>query len=344
MIYGIRPAVPCAAGKSMRLGSKITYPSDVTHSQSSIVSTRTRMCESSACPQQSFDKCLESNVPSFAHQPSTLNMPIVFIRSIRSSAYPFPTTHHHSNNHMPIPLLPRMWSPDPFHRSKDSSFPITKKGDVNPYTNYYTDSHDYFPKHRRRRDPFHQSPFYVEGSDFSDVEFDDTYSLDTDTTLDNRLQSAYLPRRHTTSPLAINFKRVQIRMLKRVAEHVHEDEVLILSPDLTRLRIQVRSAHSSESMRAAVAGDMRLRDVVKQVLSNAHGGEVLVQVKVRGEWVDISGSHMISEIVEHGRGVLNSRQEVEVRVSVGTGREKKPRTDVRGWEHEIGRMERMRVY
>ncbi|KAH7087616.1 hypothetical protein FB567DRAFT_443052 [Paraphoma chrysanthemicola] len=240
-----------------------------------------------------------------------------------------------------------MWSPDPFHHRKDSSLPITKKHNVanmNPYTNYYTESHDYLPQHRRRHDPFHQSSFYFEGSDFSDVEYGDTYSLDTDTTLDNRLQSPYSPRRHTTSPIAKSFKRVQIRMPRRAAEQLREDDVLIVSPDLTRLRIQVRTAHSNEAMRVAVAGDMRLRDVVKQVLPTAHGEEVHVQVKVREEWIAVSGSHMMSEIVEHGRGVLNSRQDVEVRISIGSVREKQPRIDVRGWEHEIGRMERMRVY
>jgi hypothetical protein len=41
--------------------------------------------------------------------------------------------------------------------------------------------------------------------------------------------------------------------------------------------------------------------------------------------------------------VMNDRQEVEVKLVVRS-REKKTRLDVRGWEHEIGRMERMRMF
>jgi hypothetical protein len=240
---------------------------------------------------------------------------------------------------------PSMWSPDPYHYYKSSTCPIKKHNftNINPYATYHANLLAHVSKERGRHGKAPRPPFYIEGSEFSDTDFDDAYSLDTDTTINDRLHTPYYPPQHPDLQPASSLKRVQVRMPRRAAEELRGDDVLILSPDLTRLRIHIRTNHSTETVRAAVAGDMRLRDVVRQLLPNNHSSEIIVQVKLRGEWQELGTSCKISDIAELGRDVMNDRQEVEVKLVVRS-REKKTRLDVRGWEHEIGRMERMRMF
>ena len=70
-----------------------------------------------------------------------------------------------------------------------------------------------------------------------------------------------------------------------------------------------------------VVGDMRFRDVVKQLVPeegwNVSGG-VKAYVKMRGAWQE-PGCVLVSQIVELGRFVLNERGEVEVKIDIGGG-------------------------
>jgi hypothetical protein len=104
-------------------------------------------------------------------------------------------------------------------------------------------------------------------------------------------------------------------------------------------------------MRVAVAGDMRVRDVVKQVLPKEYLGDVTSFVKTRGEWVECGAPIKVGDVVDLGRFVVDGRGEVEVRIVVGrsdggvVGRERGGGERGYGYEREmVGRMERMRVH
>ena len=98
-----------------------------------------------------------------------------------------------------------------------------------------------------------------------------------------------------------------------------KDEILIFSPLLTRLRVQMRSRDGTETLRVNVAGDMPFRDVVKQLLPESNWNDgTMVYVKMRGAWLE-PGCARVSQIMEQGRFVLNERGEVEVKIEIGGG-------------------------
>lgn len=91
---------------------------------------------------------------------------------------------------------------------------------------------------------------------------------------------------------------------------------------------------------------MRLRDVIKQVLSSEYLVDARTCVKLRGEWNEVGAPVRVGEIVGVGRYGVNERGEVEVRVVLGGGDGVRvggmgqgPRF---GWER--GSVERLRVY
>lgn len=87
---------------------------------------------------------------------------------------------------------------------------------------------------------------------------------------------------------------------------------------------------------------MRLRDVVKQILPQEYLGDAHVYVKSRGEWMEPGSPVKVSDVVELGRVARNERGEVEVRIVVDGGVRR--RESGHGWEREVGRVDRMRVY
>ena len=100
-----------------------------------------------------------------------------------------------------------------------------------------------------------------------------------------------------------------------------KDEILILPPLLTRLRVQMRSRDGNETLRVNVAGDMPFRDVVTQLVPEAEwsvSGRVKAWVKMRGAWLE-PGCALVSRIMEQGRFVLNERGEVDVKIEIGGG-------------------------
>lgn len=159
--------------------------------------------------------------------------------------------------------------------------------------------------------------------------------------------------------LSLQFKRMHIRVPKHTSRELRNDEILIIPSILTHLKISVYSNDDKDVIRAAMAGDMRMRDVLKQILPQECLPDAKSYVRRRGEWTEPGGSILISQVVELGRFAMDESGEVEVRVVVGDGRKQerereraKERERQRergmgrygGWEREIGRTERMRVY
>jgi hypothetical protein len=123
---------------------------------------------------------------------------------------------------------------------------------------------------------------------------------------------------HNNSSLDLDsaFTRIPIKLPQQTADLLRKDEILILPPTLTRMRVQMRRNHATEVLRATVAGDMRFRDVVKQLVPAGCTGEVRAYVKMRGAWQE-PGLFLLSQIVEQGRFVLNERGEVDVKIEFG---------------------------
>jgi hypothetical protein len=225
---------------------------------------------------------------------------------------------------------PSRWLNDPFRHFANPPTPIplqtyTSASTLGPYFND-------FP-HRPRRHIHkgkhnHSTPF----SDASETDLDDT--TDTDTPYTRRGRNIDFE----------HFPRTQLRLPRHTSNILRSDTILILPPTLTNLKITLHThtLQRNNTIRAAVAGDMRLRDVVKQILPHNYLCDVRVYVRSRGEWVEPGSPVKVSDIVELGRVTRNERGEVEIKIVAG----ERERDDRRGhgWEREVGRVDRMRVY
>ncbi|KAG9195980.1 hypothetical protein G6011_01101 [Alternaria panax] len=146
-----------------------------------------------------------------------------------------------------------------------------------------------------------------------------------------------------TLDIASGFRPLHAKVSRHTAENMGRDDILILPPALTRLRVQMKSpAHANETLHATVAGDMQFRDVVRQLVPERYHGEVRAYVKMRGAWQE-PGRFLVSQITEQGRFVLNERGELEVKIEIGRRRggggggfEGGVR-GVKAWERERGR-------
>ncbi|KAF2128490.1 hypothetical protein P153DRAFT_386609 [Dothidotthia symphoricarpi CBS 119687] len=190
----------------------------------------------------------------------------------------------------------------------------------------HTPMHDLLPMHPSRAAPTHPrrhlrrrtSHFAIEGaeytsqSDTSDAYYDKDASPDAD---------FHIPSFRNMRPAAPTpFHRVACRMPARTAEALDlaRDEVLVLPLQLTRLRVRIYSgSRDVQSVRAVVAGDMRVRDVVGQVVG---AGDVRVYVKRGGRWVEPGAGVKMSGVVEQqGWFAGEEQREVEVKIEVGDG-------------------------
>ncbi|KAL5121737.1 hypothetical protein ACEQ8H_000424 [Pleosporales sp. CAS-2024a] len=180
---------------------------------------------------------------------------------------------------------------------------------------------------------------------------------ETDMDMDPNAHLYPYPPTHTTSFADFSpFPRTCLRLPQQTTSALRTDQILILPSHLTPLKISLHTHAPPRAIRAAVAGDMRLRDVVKQVLPHDLLGDARVHVKSRGEWVEPGNPIMVSHVVDLGRFATNERGEVEVRIMLAR-RERQGERDrqgykwerrregARGWEKEvgIGRVERMRM-
>ena len=167
----------------------------------------------------------------------------------------------------------------------------------------------------------------------------------------DRLHTSHYPRRREDPniELASHFKRVQVRMPKKTAHDLRgADEILILPSSLTHLKISLHAHYDKRTIRAAVAGDMRLRDVIKQLLPQEYLSDARAYVRSRGEWIEPGAPTKVSDVADLGRFAVNERREVEVKIVVGREREmghaRSGGVGRHGWERERGRVDRMRVY
>ncbi|OAL02482.1 hypothetical protein IQ06DRAFT_117057 [Phaeosphaeriaceae sp. SRC1lsM3a] len=188
--------------------------------------------------------------------------------------------------------------------------------------------------HRDRRYPFNRKPKSSPVNPFAS----DLSERDIDTVADYHFAQAIPDFEH--------FRRTQLRLTDRYARALRADDILILPPALTRIKISLLEGHQLvRNIRVAVAGDMRLRDVIKQVLAQESLSDARTYVKSRGEWTEAASPVKVSGIVDLGRFAVNEKGEVEVRIVIGGSRVRMSR-DVRGpsfgWER--GSVERMRVY
>jgi hypothetical protein len=166
---------------------------------------------------------------------------------------------------------------------------------------------------------------------------------DTDLDTDQVLQSS---SRHADYE---HYSRTQFRLCSLPAHDLHDNEILVLSPSMETIKIAVHipgCRSSSRAIRVAVAGHIRILDVVKKVVPKdvLYHGEI--QVKTWGTLMEL-GPHMtVGDVAKMWRSIMKETEDVEVRVVVGGSVKdaKGPRDAVHGWEREMGRTERMRVF
>ncbi|CAA9958077.1 hypothetical protein PTMSG1_01650 [Pyrenophora teres f. maculata] len=225
------------------------------------------------------------------------------------------------------------------------------------------------PPHRRtHRYRPHRPSFYTDAeshpSDQDDTQ-EDSYYMDTTTPSDNPFPDRPTHRRRhqwtpdtTATPtppdlldMDSEFRRTSIRLPRKAGEKLDRDTILILPPTLTRLRVHMRSppysgggGSTTNALHVLVAGDMRFRDVVRQLIgARMRGqGEVRAFVRMRGAWVE-PGAVRVSEVVEQGRWVVDERGEVVIKIEVGVGSgvekegRERGRSGMKAWERETGR-------
>ncbi|KAH7386938.1 hypothetical protein DE146DRAFT_635711 [Phaeosphaeria sp. MPI-PUGE-AT-0046c] len=223
-----------------------------------------------------------------------------------------------------------MWfTGDPFRAFSNPGSPFTAHGYTSsPHMDNFSDN----AHHRRHH--FHHKPQHSSLSHFAS----DTSETDVDTVTDYPFTQR--------NPDFEQFPRTQLRLPGRSSRGLRTDDILILPSTLTRIKISLHDAHHAlRNIRVAVAGDMRLRDVVKQVLSQDYWSDARTYVKSRGEWIEAGSPTKVGGIVDLGHVAVNERGEVEVRIVIG-GNRVRVRREVRGpsfgWER--GSVERMRVY
>lgn len=212
-------------------------------------------------------------------------------------------------------------------------------------TNDFTNrSHEHIPHHRGGTR--YSSPMNNFEMAYTAEDFENSYAFDADPMLGNH----HVRRRSYTPPMAdlsAPFRKMTVKMNADTIDRydLRWNEMLILPPSITRMCIEIRCRHtqSSQTLRVAVPGDMRLREVLKQVLPKEYvrGAEALG--KSRGVWQEMGSLMKVSDIVkESGRNLVD---ETEMRVIIGNdGMERGRLRGMQGWEREMGMVERMRVF
>ncbi|KAF1947090.1 hypothetical protein EJ02DRAFT_462030 [Clathrospora elynae] len=254
-------------------------------------------------------------------------------------------------------FVPNPFGPDPFNHRLPIPSSLSYTNYMVPHLERRTHeprTHPSYPQppHTRRQQGRQHRPRFS-GSEFSDEDTtNDAYYLDDESSLNDR-QGGWRAHYQTDMEpnLRSSFKRTHIELPSPTADLLSHTRtaILILPPTLTHLLVQIRSSHhGTETVRAAVAGDMRFRDVVKQMVPANYTGEVRAYVKLRGVWQEPGGVR-VSELVEQGRyeiGEMEVKIEVGGRegrgggvggVSMGMGHGGGMKRGVKAWEREMGR-------
>ncbi|KAF2868520.1 hypothetical protein BDV95DRAFT_461317, partial [Massariosphaeria phaeospora] len=120
---------------------------------------------------------------------------------------------------------------------------------------------------------------------------------------------------HASSDM--NYQRVSVAFPLAFSPNLSREDVLIL-PHLTKLRARVSQFGSGTDtvVRAAVAGNMRLREIVPQLVSGTDEYNIVVYVKSRGSYVAAPLDTKLHDIRDVGFGLSRGSGEVELKIEV----------------------------
>jgi hypothetical protein len=231
-------------------------------------------------------------------------------------------------------MFPRSRSPwDPFRHFAMPPSPVVPYIYTALPTDPRTDDPIVQPRHHRRCNGRYHRHLSHPNPDINDTDHD------TDTGFEYSIRHADFE----------HFSRTQIRLPNQTAQNLCNNDILILSPSMETIEISLHMPHynvPSRAIRVAAAGAMRMNDVVKQVLPQEFVGIAEMYVKTRGGFAEIGPRARVNDVVELRRSDTNETKDVGVVVFVGGRMEdaKGPRNGVHGWEREMGRTERMRVF
>lgn len=153
--------------------------------------------------------------------------------------------------------------------------------------------------------------------------------------LDDRFYRAFpaMPEPRPVFKPALQSMKVRLPEQAVEALGVREDDVLIMPAGLVRMKVHLRCAMGKDTLQASVAGDMRVRDVLKQVVPADHAAEVRAWFKLRGEWQKLDGGLKVNQLSDMNRRLADEKPDVEVRIEVAGG-----------GGHGVGGMRNMRGY
>lgn len=191
----------------------------------------------------------------------------------------------------------------------------------------------YSTKPRSGLNPFYpKAPKLSKYARFSDLEtpsssnvslseWDDSYTLDTDSYLSPLPR---LPSRHRyaqQNPVSRpDILRVSVLMLRHRAQEMRlrSDEVLFLPP-LVHLRIVIALPSAREQLRIAVAGCVAFEDVTRQAVQCYAGKGVpyRAQVEQRGRMCEVPSDAVLEDLAHRGEVYRDGGREMRVEIVVG---------------------------
>lgn len=100
----------------------------------------------------------------------------------------------------------------------------------------------------------------------------------------------------------MDFARVNVNLPLTVRRQLGHDEVLIMPSHLHKLNVSVKKpGHRTQFLRASVAGNMRLRSVVHQILGS-DTSRVDVYVQLRNTWKHVGLDTRLDAFARVGGG------------------------------------------
>ncbi|KAF3049662.1 hypothetical protein E8E11_008998 [Didymella keratinophila] len=161
-------------------------------------------------------------------------------------------------------------------------------------------------------------------SDFSTSDWDDTYTLDTDSDFDP-IPDFPSRRRYTSRTLGSrpSVDHVSVPMLRPMAQELRlrHDEALFLPP-LVHLRILILLAGGRVELRIAVPGPVAFEDVTKQVVQCYAGKGVsyTAQVEQRGRMCEPPRDAVLDDLAHRDEVYRAGRREMKVDIVVDGGK------------------------
>ncbi|OAL51049.1 hypothetical protein IQ07DRAFT_409364 [Pyrenochaeta sp. DS3sAY3a] len=217
-----------------------------------------------------------------------------------------------------------------------------------PFSHHHPDIFDAPPRphlrhqhhHHHQLHQLHRESAYeldaIEDAEFiAEADLIDYYYLDDEGEFEDRFYRAFraMPKPRPVFKPALRSVKVRLPEQAIEALGVRDDDVLIMPAGLIRMKVHLRCAMGKDTLQASVAGDMRVRDVLKQVVPADYAGEVWVWFRLRGEWQKLDGGLKVSQLSGMNRRQADEKPEVEVMIEVAGG-----------GGHGVGGMMNMRSY